>query len=270
MSDRSPTRAEVLGHAFDLFSAGLFVCRPGQIQSVDSSTGLMDVKPLLKEFSEDASGDTVVEPLPVVPGCVLFFPQGGDFVDTFPVQKGDACWLIFTDRSLNRWQAGNGDTDPLFVNRHDLSGAVVLVGGRPKAQAISEFDTARRVIGKQGGPRIAWSGTAIHLGVGHNEDATEAVMLGTKYTNDEQNTFTNIATKLTAAQVALTLAQSTLTSAAASNAVPMYGGATAAPQFVAAAVAIGQAATQIGQAATEFTTFAGQQSTRLSTKVKVK
>lgn len=178
MSERTPTRGEVLARSFELFSAGLYVCRPGQIQSIDNDSLLLSVKPLLKEMTEDASGDTVIEPLPIVNGCVLYFPQGGDFVDTFPVKVGDPCWLIFPDRGLDRWQAGNGDTDPVFANRHDLGmGALVLVGGRPKAAAIQEFDTARRVIGKQGGVRIAISDSLIHLGVAHGEDAAHFVAL---------------------------------------------------------------------------------------------
>lgn len=169
---RTPTQAQVIRRALALFAADLYVCRPGQIQKVDNATGLVSVKPLLKELTEDASGDTVVEPLPVVPGCVLWFPQGGDFVDTWPVKQGDACWLVFADRSLANWHDGNGDTDPVMTTRHDLmSGAVCFVGGRPKAKFISEWDADRRVIGKQGGPRIAVSDTIIHLGVDHGEDA---------------------------------------------------------------------------------------------------
>ncbi len=270
MSDRTPTGAEVINRALDLYSAGLFVCRPGQIQKIDAQTLLCEVKPLLKELSEDAGGDSVVEPLPVVPGCVLFFPQGGDFVDTFPVQQGDSCWLIFADRSLDKWQAGNGDTDPVFQNRHDLSGAVVLVGGRPKAKAIQEFDTARRVIGKQGGPRAAFASDAIHLGVGHNESASEAVILGNKYSDDESQMFDQCSSSLQTAMIALQLAQTTMSTAAASNAVPMSGGAAASPSFIAVGVAIGQAATQLGNVATQLSQFASGKSTRLSTKVKVK
>lgn len=270
MSDiKSPTQGQVIRRALEFFSAGLFVCRPGLIQSIDPTSLLCSVKPLLKEFTEDSTGATIVEPLAIVPGCVLYFPEGDGFVDTFPVKKGDACWLIFTDRALDQWQVTGTDTDPVWVDRHNLSGALVIVGGRAKAKVIQEFDPARRVIGKQGGPRAAFSATQIHLGVAHQQDATESVMLGDKYTGDESTTFQNIATKLTTAQVALTAAQGTLTSAAASNAVPLYGGAVAAGQFVAAAAALGQAATALGQAAIEFITFATAQASRLSQKVKV-
>ncbi len=253
MSQRTPTQAEVINRALELFSAGLYVCRPGVIHAINTSTLLCDVKPLLKDFFENASGDTVVEPLPVIPGCVLYQAEGGGFVDTFPVQAGDACWLIFADRSLNRWQAGNGDTDPVFVNRHDLSGAVVLVGGRPKAHAITEFDTSRRVIGKQGGPRIALADTSIHLGVDHNENATEAALLGSKYTSEEATSFNVVATQLTALSAAMTA----LATAAVGPLAPL-------------AAAFGTAATAATAAASEFTTFALAQSTRLSTRVKLK
>lgn len=270
MSDSSPTLNEVINRALDVFSAGLMVCRPGKIEKIDTATGLVDVKPLLKEFTENEQGEQVIESLPVVNGCVLFLPGGGQFVDTFPVKKGDACWVVFADRSLGRWQGTGEDTDPVFLNRHDLSGGLCFVGGRPKAAALSEFDADRRVIGKQGGPRAAFSDSAIHLGVDHAESATEAAVLGTTYTNDEASTFTSIASKLTAAGTALTSAQALITTAASANAVPYTGGASAAGPFAAAATLLGQAGTQLTQAATDLTTFAGQQSTRLSQKVKVK
>lgn len=186
-TQRSPSQAQVIRRALGLFAADLYVCRPGQIQKVDNSTGLVSVKPLLKELTENDSGEDVVEPLPVVPGCVLFMPQGGDFVDTFPVKQGDACWLVFADRSLALWHDGNGDTDPVMTTRHDLmSGAVCFVGGRPKSKFITEWDADRRVIGKQGGPRIAISDDTVHLGVAHGEDGAQFVALGDK-TKDELN-----------------------------------------------------------------------------------
>lgn len=185
MSDKTPTRAEVINQALDLFAARLLVMRPAQIESIDTSTMLCSVKPLLMEMTNNVDGDDVAEPLSVVNGCVLFLPQGGEFVDTFPIQRGDPCWVIFSDRPLDRWQAGNGDTDPVFQFRHETGcSGLVLIGGRPAGKAITEFDTSRRVIGKQGGPRVAWSDTEIHLGVNHGESATDSVALATLVRNE--------------------------------------------------------------------------------------
>lgn len=235
---RSPLLGEALNAAVARGAAELRVALPGEIQSFDPATQLASVKPLLREDYETETGGRGVEALGVVNDVPVVFPGGGGFAQTWPVKQGDPCLLIICDRSLDRWIASGGDIDPIDVRRHDLSDAVAILGVRAKPGALSEFDSSRAVWGNKG-PRIAADGSSVQLGVTNGEIATEAGMLGTKYTGDEAALFTNLAAQFTTLGAAL---------------------ATAAPAASAPCTAIALA----------LNNFASAMATRLSTKVKLK
>lgn len=267
-SVRSPQLGEVINRAVQLALANLFVMRTGRIEKFDASTGLADVKPLQKEVVE-VDGGTEVVSLAVVPNVPVMCLGGGDFADTFPVAKGDECLLIFADRSLDLWFELGGEQDPLDLRRHNLTDGIALVGLRAKPKKLSEWDTARRVIGKQGGPRIAVSADTVHLGVDHNQDATEKVVLGSTYRQKEDTWFQDLSTQLTQAGTALQLASTSMTTAASANAPPYTGGASAVAPFTAAAQALGQAASALSQIASKLASFSSG-GPYLSEKVKAK
>lgn len=263
MSDRTPEFAQVIREAMESRLAGTYVMRPGRIESFDAAKGLANIKPLLKEIVELDTGEQDVASVPVVSNVPVYCFGGGDFLDTAPVAKGDYCILLFADRSLDLWKEQGGEVDPVDPRRHDATDAIALVGLRAKPNKLAEWDTARRVLGKQGGPRIALANTAVHLGVSHNESATEAVMLGTKYTNDEASTLNQVATDLQTLATQLNIAGAALNLLGPAPIVP---GAVFVP-IGAAITAAGAAALS---AAAKLTTFAAGQATRLSTIVKVK
>lgn len=260
---RTPTLGQVVRQALDVRLGAMRVSMPGRIESFDAATQLARVTPLLKEEYENDEGAAVVEALPVINNVPVFIPGGGTFVDTFPIAAGDECLLIFSDRSLDVWKERGGVVDPVAADRHTLTDAVALVGVRSKPNKATEYDAARRVIGKVGGPRVALSASAVHLGVSHAEDATEAVIKGSTYTQDEATALNNTATDLTTAGTQLNIAAAAL---AALSATPVLPGSALGP----AATAIALAATALNSAAGKLTGFAGGMAARLSTIVKVK
>lgn len=260
---RTPTLGQVVRQALDVRLGAMRVSMPGRIESFDAATQLARVTPLLKEEYENDEGAAVVEALPVINNVPVFIPGGGMFVDTFPIEAGDECLLIFSDRSLDVWKERGGVVDPVAADRHTLTDAVALVGVRSKPNKATEYDAARRVIGKVGGPRVALSASAVHLGVSHAEDATEAVIKGSTYTQDEATALNNTATDLTTAGTQLNIAAAAL---AALSATPVLPGSALGP----AATAIALAATALNSAAGKLTGFAGGMAARLSTIVKVK
>jgi hypothetical protein len=268
MSARAPTLAEVINRAVRLAVANLFAVRIGKIKSFDSSTGIAEVQPLLKETFEGESGD-VTASMPPISGVPVFCLGGGDFADTYPVAVGDECLLLVCDRSIDLWNKRGGEVDPADLRRHNISDAIALVGLRSEPRKNTEWDSARRVIGKIGGPRAAFTGTDIQLGVSHNETADQAAVLGTRYRSKEDTFFSDIVTILTNVGVQIGIAAGLIGTAATANAVPITGGAAAAPSFASAVVNLGNAASQLGQAAAKLTAFSTG-GPYLSTKVKVK
>jgi hypothetical protein len=260
----------VLNEALANLSAALRVGMPGTIQKFDPATQLADVKPLCPNVFTDETGSTVVESIPVIANVPVQFIGGGDFTFTHPVAVGESCWLMFADRSIDPWLDNGKEADPVDLRKHDFSDAVAVVGIRPKSAKLSEFDNARAVWGKQGGKKIALKQAEVHLGVDHGQDATEAAALMTAYTADENAMLNAVGINLAAAQAALTAAQAALASAASANAVPIYGGAAAAPEFIASGVQLGLVGVQLQAAKAQLTQFVQKDATHKSVIVKVK
>lgn len=184
MSERSPTLAHALRRALEAQSAALRVSLPGRVERFDPATQLADVKPLLHEVYELDTGDTETSSLPVITNVPVYSPGGQDFSLTMPVKAGDSCWLFFSDRSLDLWNENGGEQDPVDPRRHDLTDAICIVGVRPKATALSEYDADAIQMGKIGGVRVRVKSAAVHLGVDHNEDATDSVALASLVKNE--------------------------------------------------------------------------------------
>lgn len=270
MSERNPTLAEVIRTALDRRSAAIRVALPGKIESFNSSTQTASVKPQLKEPVESSDGTVSATALPVLNEVPVICLGGGDFGLQFPVQAGDTCLLLFTDRSIDKWQATGGDVDPEDERRHHLSDAVCIVGLRHDNNKLGEYDTGAIQLGKQSGPRVRVTSTEVHLGGGSGETPTDAAIKGTTYRGDEATMLSTVNTSVTTINTQVGIAAGALTGFAAANAIPIVGGAIASPLMATAVAALSVIASQLATITTAVTTFGGQQASHLSTKVKVK
>lgn len=180
ITERTPSLAGVLEACFSARALGLRVSLPATIESFDAAKQTASVKPLIKNRVPQPDGTTVDESLPVIPGVPVQFMSAGGFMITMPPAKGDQCLLVFADRSLDVWLDRGGEVSPDDARAHDLNDAIAILGVRSGASPLTEFDTARAVIGKQGGKRIAFESGAIHLGVDHNQTASDAIALASK------------------------------------------------------------------------------------------
>jgi hypothetical protein len=144
------TLAELIRRAIEARLAEVRVAIPGTIQKFDAATQLAEVRPDLQELRFDESDAELSESLPVVSDVPVQFPGAGGFVITFPVQPGDPCLLVFSDRSLDKWIENGGEVDPVDLRRHHLSDAVALLGVRSKPQALSSFNADCLSLGKDG------------------------------------------------------------------------------------------------------------------------
>ena len=102
----------------------------------------------------------------------------------------------------------------------------------------------------------------------HVGSATDAWLLAETYRRAESQMFSSIATAMTTLQGLISVAASSIQAAGIANAVPVTGGAGAAPGFAAAAVALNSAAPIFSQMAASVRLFEAAAATYLSTKNK--
>jgi hypothetical protein len=154
------------------------VALPGSIQSYDAGTQKATVQPLLFDAWVDEDGERRSAALPPVTNVPVVFPGAGGFRLTFPVNPGDNCLLIFSDRSLDAWLSQGGLVDPLDPRMHDKTDGIALVGLRDFGHPLTGARGDAMTLGKDGGTQIHVESGHVRLG---GQGATEPVVLGNAY-----------------------------------------------------------------------------------------
>jgi hypothetical protein len=104
----------------DAASEQIRVSVPGVFLSVSNDLKSGTVQPTVAR--QNASAD------PAVPDVPILFPRWRGGSITWPVQAGDQCLIVFSDRSLDEWEARGGSasvtaSDP---RTHDITDAVAI------------------------------------------------------------------------------------------------------------------------------------------------
>ncbi len=97
---------------------------PGAIVSYDYTTQKATIQPLLNKYWSDGT----FTQLPELPNVPVIFPRAGGASLTFPVNEGDTCLLLFTERSIDKWLQTGGQTSTADARKFDLSDAVAIMG----------------------------------------------------------------------------------------------------------------------------------------------
>ena len=127
---------------FDRLMKRINTAIPGVIQSFDPATQTCTVIPAIKPrvFLEGVTRD--VDPIPIRHVPVVFpFAVGAGFALTLPVQAGDSCLLIFSQRCIdNWWQSGCLQPAELggaiSARHHDYNDALAIPCGGPQPDVL--------------------------------------------------------------------------------------------------------------------------------------
>ncbi len=136
IDQQTPGLPAVIRAALDARMMDVHTGIPGRIETYDASKLQASVQIEVRQARYDENGDRVPDRLPVVCNVPVIFSGGGGSRLTFPVKRGDQCWLMFSEASLDRWGERGGDVDPVYDRRHHIASAVCLVG-------LSDFGHAR-------------------------------------------------------------------------------------------------------------------------------
>ncbi len=165
MSDRTPSRAEVIKAYVQSQMSELHVCLPGKVEKVDHENQTVDVQPQLKRRLQHEDGTVTFERLPVIPSVPLGFPRAGGFYSYLPPAVGDHVMVHFTDYSIDEWWDSGRETEPSFAHSHELTDCYAVPGGYPKPKALSDLNGNDAVIGKEDGSVLVFKANGeIHAG----------------------------------------------------------------------------------------------------------
>lgn len=135
----------------------------GTVQSFDSvrqvATATVNYKKTYFQLNA-VSGlyNPVLVDYPLAVDCPAISLGGGAGAITFPVAQGDECLMLFNDRDLNTWFAGNPGAAVATGRLHAFSDAILLVGVRSLANVLKNYDTVRAVL--RGGSAVIGANTS--------------------------------------------------------------------------------------------------------------
>jgi len=115
----------------------LHTCLPGIIVSYDPAKQTAEVQPAIRRIF---TGTGAVN-LPLCVDVPVAFPGGGDFYLTFPVEPGDECILLFSERAIDNWYSAGDVQDPAEYRLHDLSDGLAMVGLNSQPRKLSNVQT---------------------------------------------------------------------------------------------------------------------------------
>jgi hypothetical protein len=167
-ASRSPDLTEVMRVVMDEAQDEMFVSLPGVVVKYNPAQQKADVKPLLQKNFLNDDGTEGLDDLPVLPEVPIQFPRGGGYYLSFPLVPGDNVLLVFVDKSIDAYMAGDGKkpVDPVDLRNHDISDAVAFPCMFPFSRAIKDDVASGAVFGKEKGAQIRATGSAMEVTTG--------------------------------------------------------------------------------------------------------
>ena len=136
---RTPSLEEVIEQAIDDKLCDLHTCLPCIVDSYDASKQSVVVKiALMKKYD---TGELVERP--TIPDVRVNFAKGGNSSFTFPIKQGDEGFLMFSERSLERWRVGTGIVDPKDSRKFHLSDCYFVPMAGRDADLIAGTDATK-------------------------------------------------------------------------------------------------------------------------------
>lgn len=129
----------------DIFST-LNCVKIGSIQSFDVTKKTAQVQILFKWTLP--TGTTQSQP--VLVDVPVFTLQGGGGAIQFPIQAGDQCLILFSDRRIDEWFQNGAEVVPGDPRMHDLSDGIALVGLNALNSKLPPYPTDQVVLSYQG------------------------------------------------------------------------------------------------------------------------
>jgi len=132
------TLASVMDQAITNRLKEVHTCLPGIIRSYDHTSFTASVEIVAKRVfvdrSQEVERETPVK-MPILVEVPVMFPHGGNFHMLFPVSRGDACVVYFSERDFSRWYGTSKISAPDSKRTHSLSDSICFVGIYPKQTA---------------------------------------------------------------------------------------------------------------------------------------
>lgn len=132
----APNLLTVIQHVVSDMLSAVHTAFPGQIDKYDYKTAKADIKPLIHAVYPDG---TEME-LPIIPNVPIVWPRTSLGSISFPLQRGDGCLVVCSERSIDDWLTSGNEGAPSDPRAFDLNDAIAIPG-------LYSFADKTRIIG---------------------------------------------------------------------------------------------------------------------------
>lgn len=129
---------------FDSMMRRVNTCIPGRIDAFDPATQTAIVTPAImgRMFADGVPSDIQLPPVISVP-LVFPFAATAGFALTLPVQSGDPCLLVFSQRCIDNWHQLGGvqpaETNAAGARHHSINDAFALACAPPLTVVLGDW-----------------------------------------------------------------------------------------------------------------------------------
>jgi hypothetical protein len=121
--------------------SSLRVAMPGIIQSFNSNEQTVTIKPALREQIINADQSVTWAEIPLLLDVPICLPKAGGYALTLPIEQGDECLVIFSDRCIDAWWSYGGIQNQIESRKHDFSDAFALLSTWSQPNVIVNYST---------------------------------------------------------------------------------------------------------------------------------
>jgi hypothetical protein len=123
------------------FQSTIWTAIPCIIQSFNPLQQTCVAQPSIQAQVRDTEGNFTWVNLPLLLDVPVYFPSGGGYTLTFPVNQGDECLVVFASRCIDSWWQSGGIGVQADQRMHDLSDGFAFVGVKSLPNNIPNIST---------------------------------------------------------------------------------------------------------------------------------
>lgn len=143
---KSGSDVDYIRQIIDRLLAGTHTSIPAIVESFDPATQMIECVPVIRSRIKDIDGnvETVDRPKLVKVPLITPYVHVLGFSFTLPIQPGDTCLLMFSERGLDYWQETGEISDPpedTGARIHDITDGIAAFGPIAKPNAIEDYQT---------------------------------------------------------------------------------------------------------------------------------
>lgn len=127
-----PTLLESIKRLVESHTMELRVSMPAEVIRFDHKKQQVDVKPFFKRKHSDQQ----VTDAAIIYNVPVAFPRANNAFISLPLKVGDSVFLIFSDRSLEKWLSTGKRDEPGDTRAHHISDAVAIPGCYPFSNTV--------------------------------------------------------------------------------------------------------------------------------------